>query len=566
VLLKNTKKKNKTKMPTVTLNKDVFEELVGKKLPMDELKERISMLGTDLETIEGDEIHVEIFPNRPDMLSEQGFARAFSSFIGVKTGLREYKTKKSDYKLIIDKSVKDVRPYSACCVVKNLNLDDEKIKEIIQIQEKLHITYGRNRKKVAIGIYPMEKIEMPIRFMAKAPKDIVFQPLEADREMNGEEILKDHPTGKDYGHLLEGKKAYPIFVDAKDRILSMPPIINSELVGRVNLDTKEVFIECSGFDYEVLARCLNMIATALADMGGEIVEMEIEMYGKKVISPDLNPTKMDVDLSYVNRMLGLDLKEKDIKTLLSKMGFGYDKRTALVPSYRADILHQIDLVEDIAIAYGYENIPEVIPKVATIAQEISASVFQRKVTEMLIGLGLIECKTYHIANKLSQTKMMELKEPKDEKSLVELGNALNEDFNVLARWLIPSLFEVLKNNRQREYPQDIFSFGRIFEKAKKIDEDSTGITEKDNLACMLCSEEADFTKAKQVLDYIMRMIGKDYEIKEIVHPSFIKGRVGNIMIGKECIGLIGEISPKVLSNWDIKFPAAALEIETSSLF
>ncbi len=145
-------------MPSVTLNKKVFEKLVGKKLDIEKLKDRISYLGTDLEGIEGDEINVEIFPSRPDMLSEQGFARAFSSFIGEKTGLRKYEVKDSGEKVIIDKSVAKVRPYTACAIVRNLKFDDENIREIIQIQEKLHITFCRNRKKAAIGIYPSEKV------------------------------------------------------------------------------------------------------------------------------------------------------------------------------------------------------------------------------------------------------------------------------------------------------------------------------------------------------------------------------------------------------------------------
>jgi len=215
-------------MPSITLNKEVFEKLVGKKLPLEKLKERISMLGTGLESIKGNEINVEIFPNRPDLLSEQGLARAFSSFIGVKTGLRKYDVEKSGEKVVIDKSVKDVRPYTACAIVKGLKFDDEKIKEIIQIQEKLHITYGRNRRKCAIGIYPYEKIKPPIRFIAKKPNEIKFQPLEAYKEMTGLQILSQHPAGREYGCLLEGLDKFPIFVDANNQVLSMPPIINSE--------------------------------------------------------------------------------------------------------------------------------------------------------------------------------------------------------------------------------------------------------------------------------------------------------------------------------------------------
>jgi phenylalanyl-tRNA synthetase beta chain len=287
-------------MPTITLNKEVFEKLVGKKLPIDKLKDRISMIGTDLEGIEGNEINVEIFPNRPDLLSEQGFARAFSSFVGVKTGLREYKVEKSGEKVIVDKSVKDVRPYTACAIVKGIKFDDEKIKEIVQIQEKLHVTYCRNRKKCAIGVYPFEKIKPPIKFIAKKPNEIKFQPLEAYKEMTGQQILSQHPTGKEYGHLLEGMSKFPIFIDSNNQVLSMPPIINSEQTGKISNKTTDVFVECSGFDFNVLQKCLNMIVAALADMGGRIYSMELDVYGKKQTTPNLKPEEMKVDIAYIN--------------------------------------------------------------------------------------------------------------------------------------------------------------------------------------------------------------------------------------------------------------------------
>ena len=545
-------------MPSVQLNRKVFEKYVGKKLPDDNLKERISYLGTDLESLDNDTINVEIFPNRPDMLSEQGFARAFSSFIGMKTGLRNHEIKKSSHKVIVEESVKKVRPYTACAIVKGLKFDDEKIKETIQIQEKLHITYGRNRKKVAIGIYPFEKIKTPIRFVALKPAEIKFRPLEFLREINGLQILSQHPAGREYGHLLEGMDMFPIFIDANDKILSMPPIINSHDVGKITEETRDVFIECSGFDYGVLAKCLNMIVTALADMGGEIHSMEIDFYGKKVISPNLKPTEMKIDIIYINKRLGLELKEKDVKELLERMGYGYSKGKALVPAYRSDILHHIDLVEDIAIAYGYENIPEEIPEVATVGEESKFSVFKRKVSEILVGLGLIECKTYHITNKAFQNTMMNCNI-----DVIELANALNLEYSVLNAWLVPLLFEILRGNKHHEYPQNIFAIGSVF---KKNEKEETGIQEQERLACLLCSDQVDYTRMRQVIDYLLRMLDVEYKIDAVDHSSFIDGRVGRVIVKGKKVAYIGEISPKVLENWELDMPVAAFELNLSELF
>jgi len=347
-------------MPTVTLNKKVFEELVGKKLPLEQLKDRISMLGTDLEKIEGNEIVVEIFPNRPDMLCEQGFARAFSSFIGINTGLREYKVKKSGYKVIIDPSV-TMRPYTACAIVKNLTFTDERIREIMQMQEKLATTHGRNRKKSAYGIYPLSSINFPITYIAKDPSKIHFQPLGFNEKICAKDVPELHPKGKAYAHLTQGWKKYPFFIDAKDNIMCMLPFTNSNDTGKVETTTKDVFIECSGTDLNNVEVALNIIVSALADIKGEIYSLDIIYQNNTITTPNFTPRKMKLDLKYINKILGLNLTQKEAQNLLEKMGYGVKDNQALIPSYRADILHPIDLVEDIAIAYGYEKVPAQIP-------------------------------------------------------------------------------------------------------------------------------------------------------------------------------------------------------------
>lgn len=542
-------------MPTITLNKTVFEKLVGKKLPLEQLKDRISMLGTDLEKIENDLIEVEVFPNRPDMLSEQGFARAFSSFIGLKTGLRSYPVKKSSWQVIIDRSVQSIRPFTACAVIKGLKFDSEKIREVIQIQEKLHFTYGRNRKKLAIGIYPLEKIRFPITYLAEDPKKIFFQPLDFPKKINALQLLSQHKAGREFGHLLRGLPKFPVFKDAKGEILSLPPIINSHLTGRITEQTKDIFIECSGFDFKALKKCLNILVTTLADLGGEIYSLEL-VYSKKETTPNLAPEKMKLDLDYVNQRLGLTLKEKEVKTLLEKMGYGYQKGLVLVPAYRADILHPIDLVEDIAIAYGYENFKEELPNINTLGEEDSSEKFYRKIRELLIGFRLLEVKNYHLLKEDELNQKMCLKE-----RLVSLKNALG-DYNHLRNSLLPNLLKNLSENQHHESPQFIFEIGRIFCFDHKTE---TGLAEKEHLALLLSDEKADFTQIKQLLEGLLSNLGLKCSIKEASHPSFIPGRVGHILINSQEVGLIGEISPQVLTNWNLVAPVAGLELDLTAL-
>ena len=545
-------------MPTITLNKKVFDALVGKKLPLEKLKDRISMLGTDLEEVNDKEIIVEVFPNRPDMLSVQGFARAFSSFIGEKTGLRHYNVEHSKEKMIVEKSVAEVRPYTACAIVKNLHFDDEKIKEVIDIQEKLHITYGRNRKKAAIGIYPFEKIKTPIRFMAQNPEEIFFQPLGFPRKINALQILKQHPAGKEYGHLLEGKKKFPVFRDADNEVLSIPPIINSDNTGKINEKTKDIFIECSGFDFNVLQKCLNIIVTALDEMGGKVYSMELHYGNKKYVTPDLSPEEMKVDISYINKLLGLELKENEIKRLFERVGYGYNNRKAIIPAYRADILHQADLAEDIAIAYGYENFKPVVPNVSTVAQEDKFEILKAKISQLLVGLGFIETSTYHLTNKDFQCKKMNT-----DAKLIELANSISSDYNILRSWVIPSLMEILSGNKHHEYPQRIFAIGTIF---KKNDEMETNIEENDRLAAAIASENTDYTEIKQILDYLFRSLNLKYEIVETEHNSFIEGRAARIAVNGKKVAYIGELNPNVIINWSLEVPVTAFELNLTGLF
>jgi len=545
-------------MPVITIQRKAFEDLVGEKLPTDKLKDRISYLGTGLEALDDKEITMEIFPNRPDLLSVQGFARAFSSFIGKKTGLRKYSVHESDKVVIIDHSVSTVRPYTACAIVKGINYSDEKIKEVIQLQEKLHITFGRNRKKVAIGIYPMEKIEFPITFLAKKPDEIKFQPLEFPRELTGTQILSQHPAGRDYAHLLEGKDRFPIFVDSNGQILSMPPIINSHITGKVSEDTKDVFIECSGFDFNVLTRCLSIIVTAMSDMGGKVYSLKLKYPDKTIVTPNLEPTMFPLDHRYINRRLGTDLNQIEVKRCLERMGFGFQKNKVLVPAYRADILHQIDFAEDVAIAYGYENFSPEIPNAATVGSVDKFESFKDKIADLLVGFGIQETNTYNLTSKEFQCDLMEAKF-----ELIELANSMSKEYNVLRAWAIPSLFEVLKNNMHNEYPQRIFCFGTVFEKSP---DEETGVKESDHLAVVFCSDSADYTHARQLFDYILSSTEVVATFHPEEHKSFISGRCAKVFLEGKNMGILGEVHPQVLRNWGLELPVIAVELDLQVLF
>jgi len=546
-------------MAIITINKKQFEKEIGK---LDEkMQDRIAMFGTPVEEITNQELQIEVFPNRPDLLSYHGFKRSFLAFLGKKIKLKKYKINKPEknYKVNIDSSVKNIRPCTACAIVKKLKLDDDKIKELIEIQEKLHLTIGRRRKKVAIGIYPLEKIKLPITFKALEPDKIRFTPLESNREMSGLEILQRHPTGKEYAHLLAGKEKFPIFIDADKNILSMPPIINSQLTGKITERTREVFVECSGFDFEILSKCLNILITSLADMGGEIYQMEIK-YGKKRITPDLSTEKMKISLENTNKLLGLSLNEKELKQLIEKMGYNYDKGGVEIPAWRTDILHEVDLIEDVAIAYGYENFAPEIPKISTIGEENPKEAIKRKFSEILAGLGMLEVSNYHLTIKKDQFEKMGISK-KQEKDFIEVEESKTE-YSILRKDLAHCLLKILSENIDSEYPQKIFEIGKAF----KLKEN---ISETENLA--VAFTPGNFTGIKQAIEYFFKMIGLEIIIAEPqetreIPCHFIEGRVAEIKINGKNIGLIGELHPKILKNWKIRMPVALFEINLEEVF
>jgi len=548
-------------MTILAMNRKELERIAGK---IDE--KVITDMGTPVEYINDQEVAVEIFPNRPDLLSLQNFGRALLQYKG-KGKIAEFKVHppEKDYQVIIDKSVKGIRNHTVCCIVRGIKFNDEKIKEIIDIQEKMHGSLGRRRKKVAIGVYPLEKIKLPITFKAEDPSQIKFQPLEFPREITGRQILSQHPTGREYGDLLKGFDKFPFFVDASGEVLSMPPIINSERTGRITDETKDIFIECSGNSLYYQRKILNIIVAALYEMGGKVYAMKIvDKKDGSFESPDMRPEELQFKIEDINKNIGIEFSEKQIKNLLARMGIGYklekNKSIAIIPAYRTDILHWIDLVEEVAIAYGYDNLEPVIPKISTIAEEDNVSKTKRVIGNVLAGAGLLEVSTFHLTTK-KNIKKIHFDHPVE--NLIEVEDSKTER-EVLRHDILTNLMQIFSENSDSQYPQKIFELGRVFEKDNSVE---TGVREIERLAVALVDEKISFTEIKQILDYLFKMLDVAYTLEEYDdHPAFIKGRSGAVKVNNKVIGYIGEIAPRVLRNWKVKVPGAAFEINTDVLF
>ncbi|MBI3334737.1 phenylalanine--tRNA ligase subunit beta [Candidatus Pacearchaeota archaeon] len=537
-------------MAIVSFNRKEIEKTI-KLTP--EVLECIMMLGIPVEECTADTLSIQVLPNRPDLLSMNGFLRALMSFLGKKPGLKKYKIQDSKCKLYVDSSLPKEWPYALACIIKNVHFDDAKIREIIQLQEKLGSTMLRERKKGGIGIYPLDNISFPVTFKGMHPDKIVFRPLESEGEMTGRQILSRHPTGRTYAHICSSWSAFPVFVDAKDKILSMPPILNSHEMGKISTATKEVFIEATGTDYATLNKVITILATSLAEAGGQVYTIEcIQQNKKRENIPNLLPRKMKIDLEQINNLLGLSLKERELEKLLPKMGYDYQKSTVSIPAWRVDVLHQADIAEDILIAYGYDRLEPELPRVATIGEESPASRRTGKIAEILAGLGLLEISTYHLI-KPEEAKRFHA-------PFIEVENAKTEYKLLRPNLLIPAL-RIFAENKDNEYPQRLFEIGTVFiQDARKSE---TGIAEENHL--LVATSAGNFTEVKQILDYLSRMLGLSYTLTQTVHPGFIEGRTGAITFNNKRIGIIGELHPELLRASNHKMPTAVFELNLDEL-
>ncbi len=545
-------------MPTINFNLKDLQKLVGKKITIDELQELLEYAKAEFEDYDKttDEVKADFGDtNLPYLWSVEGVARLIKGILNKEKGLPKLNINKGNYSLLVENSVTKIRPYIAAFVAKDCKIDDYLLKQIIQLQEKLCDNYGMNRKKIAIGVYSYSKIKFPITYKAVQPNKIKFIPLEFKKEMNLNEILEDHPKGQEYAQILEGFDRYPILIDDANTVLSFPPIINSNDTGKVKENEKELFFEVTGTDLDAVLVSCNIFAQAMHDRGFKIFSVDVKYPNKKITTPFMFNDSIKITKESVTRLLGLELKDTEIKSLLEKQRYDYKTGKALIPCYRKDILHENDVIEDIAIAYGYNKIEDIPLTSYTSGLTKPIIGMIDKMREILIGLGFQEVMNQILSNKNLLYNKTEI----DDTGTIELQNPTSENYSVVRTWLIPLLMELLSKNKHVEYPQNIFEQGMV-----TIRKDGK-IINYERVASATISEKADYTKIKQTLDCLMRLLDIEYTIEETDHKSFISGRVGRIIVNNKNVGYIGEISPKVIYNFSLEMPVVAFELNITEL-
>lgn len=546
-------------MPVITFEYSDLKEF-GIEIENEKLIELLPQMGSDIEDFDDETVKVEFFPNRPDNLSVEGIARSFKGFIGQEIGLAEYEVKESNDKVFVDEEIKNIRPYISFALIKNVKIDEKKLIKIFEFQEFLHWVIGRDRKKVAIGIHNVDTVNGPYRYIATKKDENSFIPLDYNEKMTPDEILKKHEKGVDYADLINKFDRYPLILDKDDQVLSMPPIINGELT-KLKAGTTNLLVDVTGTDEIAVNQTLNIICSSFGESGGKIESLEVVYPDRTVITPDLSPKIKNVNIERANRFIGLDLSPEEMVYLLKKARMDAkivnDEITVKIPSYRIDILHEVDLIENIAIQYNINKINPVIPDVFTVAKEDSWFENDKFIREALIGLGFQEVMSLMLTNEDNHyTKM---NQEIDER--VEVAQPISQERTMIRKNLLNGLLEFFEFNKHEDLPQKIFEIGDVI----YIDDsmETKGRTVK-KLAGAITHSSANFTEIKSTVYSLFNNLGYDIEINPSKNKSFIEGRVadltGTSKNGK-INGVFGELSPDVIRAFDLYYPVIAFEIE-----
>jgi phenylalanyl-tRNA synthetase beta chain len=558
-------------MPSIELKLERLQRLVGKKLTVDELEYDLQWISLDVGDVNREEnsIKVEYNPNRPDYASPEGIARQLQGYYELKTGLAKFNVIDGTEVMHVSAKVRKVRPYVVCAVVRDIKLDDDEVRTMMNIQEDLHWAIGRDRKKVAIGIHDYDQVRGPYRYTTVKPDEVKFRPLHMEAyEMTPKEILEEHPMGKEYARLLDGFEEYPMIFDAEGKVVSFPPIINGTYT-TVTDNTKNLLLDLTGTSADAVNYALNIIATTFADMGAK-VETATVIYedeaDKPFRTPNLNPKKWTARVDYINSYIGLSLSADEMIKCFEKVRFGAKKtknKNILeieVPAYRVDIMHEVDFTEEVAMGYGYQHLPISI-RGGGFGAYHPTEIFADLTRKIMIGAGALEMVNSTLASRQDYERM---NLPFNEKDNVVIANPVSEEYNTVRSNLLIGLMKNLQFNRSGEKPFRLFEVGDVVLLDKT---EETGARRESHVSAIVHSDKSDYTEIKSILDHFFRSIGMldKITIKSLDSKTYIPGRSGEIYFEKIKIGSIGEIHPEVLMNFGLEYPTAAFEVDLTKL-
>ncbi|KAK4669846.1 phenylalanine--tRNA ligase subunit beta [Podospora pseudopauciseta] len=599
-------------MPTINVDKyRLFEEL-GEQFTEESFQQLCFDFGIELDKdTENDpsrpkdqkpELAIEIPANRYDMLCFEGIAMHLNIFRG-KHGTPNWKLanipEDKMQTLTITKETEQVRPYAAGAILRNIKFTQDSYDSFISLQDKLHQNLARQRTLVAIGTHDLDTIQGPFTYEALPPKDINFVPLNQTKKINGEELMSFYETDRHLGrylHILRDKPVYPVILDANREICSLPPIINSER-SKITLDTKNVFIDMTATDQTKLDIVCNIMVAMFSQYCAEPFTIEpvkviSEHNGTTRVTPSLAARTMDVEVDYLNQVTGLSESPASICKLLSKMAYKAEPSSdpkfvkVTVPPTRADVLHPCDVMEDVAIAYGFNSLPRSSPnRSVTIGKPLMINKLSDIVRTECAMAGWVEVMPLILCS--HEENFEWLNRVDDGKTAVKLANPRTVEYQVARTSLLPGLLKTLSENKAMKLPLQIIESADVVFKDESLERKARN---ERRWAAAYYGKTSGFEIVHGLLDRVMTMLkvafvtheegleGKsiDYAVKEnpskadgyfiqeIDEPTFFKGRAAAIYVrlGGELkrIGELGVLHPTVLEKFDLRYPVSTLEI------
>ena len=545
-------------MPVVELNLNRIKKLISGSVTKKRIIDSLPYLGLDIESQDGDKIRIEYSPNRPDYSTDFGIALGLEGLLGIKKGIQKTNIKKhGKFEIKVDPSVSKIRPFVTGIIARSGIIDDETIKQLMNMQEDLHFGIGRKRKKSSIGLHDLDKISFPLNYTTST-RQHSFVPLNSESENTIDQILSETEVGKNYGWVLGDSKKVPIILDAEEKTVSFPPIINAS-VTTVTTKTKNILVEVTSLDKDAAEDMLSVVVAILQMAGFEIIQLTVS--GKKNCTPKLNSRIIQYDIKLTEQILGLNLTPSAIVSSLKKCRLDAiqkgNKIQCTIPRYRFDIFGPMDIVEEIALGYGIENITPKLSPSQTLGEKSLMTKKLELISKTVVGFGFTEV----LNSSLTSKKILFDFTNRDSSQIISVMDSKSQEHTILRDSILPGLVENLSKNIHESYPQRIFETGTVFSKAKPISE----IT---NLAGVIAYKESNYSEMKAILQSILK-IGFKIDIKTKTPKDnvtmFADGRHSDIFVGEELIGTVGEINSDVLDNFKIRTSVVGFEIKLSGL-
>tara|TARA_B100000929_G_scaffold154913_3_gene122716 strand:+ start:1413 stop:3059 length:1647 start_codon:yes stop_codon:yes gene_type:complete len=545
-------------MPVVELNLNRIKKLVSGNTTKKKIIDALPFLGLDIESQDGDKIRIEYSPNRPDYSTDFGIALGLQGLLGTKKGIQKINIKKDGkFEIKVDPSVHKIRPFITGIIARNGIIDDETIKQLMNMQEDLHFGIGRKRKKSSIGLHDLEKISFPLNYTTTT-REHSFVPLNSESKNTIDQILSETEVGKNYGWVLGDSKNVPIIVDSEDNTISFPPIINAA-VTTVTTKTKNILVEVTSLDKDAAEDMLSVVATILQMAGFEITQLTIS--GKKNSTPKLNSKVIQYDVKLTEQILGLNLSPSAMISSLKKCRLDATQKgkriRCIIPRYRFDIFGPMDIVEEIVLGYGIENLEPKLSPSQTLGEKSSMTKKLERVSKIAIGFGFTEA----LNSSLTSKKILFDSTNRDSSQMISVMDSKSQEHTILRDSILPGLIENISKNIHEQYPQKLFETGTVFSKAKPINETI-------NLAGVIAYKESNYSEIKSVLQSILKtgfkIDSKTKTPKDNV-TMFANGRHSDIFVGEKSIGIIGEINSDVLDKFKIRTSVVGFEITLSGL-